>query len=52
MGLNCALENKSENLRKNNHLEKFNKANIKKFAENARFSSIMSVFWPQRLEII
>ena len=36
MGLNQDLENKSENLRRMNHFEKYNKAN-RIFAENASF---------------
>ena len=36
MGLNYDLENKSENLRKMNHSEKFNKANRNFFAVKAR----------------
>ena len=37
MGLNYDLGDKSENLRRMNHFEKFNKANRNFFAENARF---------------
>ena len=37
MGLNYDLGEKSENLRRINHLEKFNKANRIFFAVNARF---------------
>ena len=37
MGLNYDLGEKSENLRRMNHLKKFNKANRHFFAENARF---------------
>ena len=38
MGLNYDLGDKSENLRRMNHFEKFNKANRRFFfAENARF---------------
>ena len=37
MGLNYDLGGKSENLRRMNHFEKFNKANRNIFAENARF---------------
>ena len=37
MGLNYDLGDKSENLRRMNHFEKFNKANRFFFAENARF---------------
>ena len=37
MGLNYDFADKSENLRRMNHLEKFNKANRIFFAENARF---------------
>jgi len=38
MGLNCVLGDKSENLRRMNNVEKFNKTNRKKkFAEKARF---------------
>ena len=40
MGLNQDLENKSENLRRMNHFEKYNKAN-RIFAENARIFSII-----------
>ena len=45
MGLNCDLGDKSENLRRMNHLEKFNKAN-KKFVlqKLLDFSSIMCIF--------
>ena len=44
-GLNCDLGDKSENLRRMNHFEKFNKAN-KKFVlqKLLDFSSIMSVY--------
>ena len=37
MGLNYELGDKSENLRRINHFEKFNKANRFFLAENARF---------------
>ena len=38
MGLNYDLRDKSENLRRMNHFEKFNKANYRIFLpENARF---------------
>ena len=37
MGLNYDLGDKSENLRRMNHLKKLNKAKKKFFAENARF---------------
>ena len=37
MGLNYDLGNKSENLGRMNHFEKFEKAKIIFFAENARF---------------
>ena len=37
MDLNYDLGDKSENLRRMNHFEKFNKANRNLFAENARF---------------
>ena len=37
MGLKYDLGDKSENLRRMNHFEKFNKANKIFFAENARF---------------
>ena len=37
MGLNYDLGDKSENLKRMNHFEKFNKANKIFFAENARF---------------
>ena len=37
MDLNYDLGDKSENLRKINHFEKFNKANRNFFAENDRF---------------
>ena len=37
MGLNYDLGDKSENLRRMNHFEKFNKAKRNFFAENARF---------------
>ena len=37
MGLNYDLGDKSENLRRMNHFEKFNKAIGIFFAENARF---------------
>ena len=37
MGLNYDLGDKSENLRRMNHFEKFNTANRIFFAENARF---------------
>ena len=37
MGLNYDLGDKSENLRRMNHFEKFNKANRIFLAENARF---------------
>ena len=37
MGLNNDLGDKSENLRRMNNFEKFNKANRNFFAENARF---------------
>ena len=37
MGLNYELGDKSENLIRMNHFEKFNKANRFFFAENARF---------------
>ena len=40
MGLNYDLGDKSENLRRINHFEKFNKAN-----RMLDFSSIMCVFW-------
>ena len=36
-GSNYDLGDKSENLRRMNHVEKFNKANRNYFAENARF---------------
>ena len=46
MGLNYDFGDKSENLRRTNHFEKFNKANRFFFvAENADFSSILCVFW-------
>jgi len=37
MGLNYDLRDKSENFRRMNHFEKFNKANRNFFAENDRF---------------
>ena len=37
MGLNYNLGDKSENLRRMNHFDKFNMANRIFFAENARF---------------
>ena len=37
MSLNYDLGDKSENLRRMNNFEKFNKANRNFFAENARF---------------
>ena len=37
MGLNYDLGDKSENLRRMNHFDKFNMANRIFFAENARF---------------
>ena len=37
MGLNYDLVDKSENLRRMNHFEQFNKAIRNFFAENARF---------------
>ena len=40
MGLNYDLGDKSENFRRINHFEKFNKANKKYFAENARFFGV------------
>ena len=46
MGLNYNLGDKSENLRRMNHFENFNKADRNFFAENARFFfNIMCVFW-------
>jgi len=45
MGLNYDLGDKSENLKRMNHFETFNKANrIFFFAENDNFQSIMCVF--------
>ena len=46
MGLNYDLGDKSENLRRMNHFEKFNKANRIFFLQKVLdFSSIMCVFW-------
>ena len=57
MGLNYDLGDKSENLRKMNHFEKFNKANRNFFLQKMLkvniyslwkmldFSSILCVFW-------
>ena len=46
MGLNYDLGEKSENLRRMNHFEKFNKANRKKMLKKMLgFVSIMCVFW-------
>ena len=62
MGLNYDLGDKSENLRKMNHFEKFNKANRNFFLQKMLkvniyslwkmldFSSILCLFWGQRLE--
>ena len=53
MGLNYDLGDKSENLRRMNHVEKINKANKNFFLQKMLdFLSIMSVFWRSGLEII
>ena len=54
MDLNYDPGDKLENLRRMNHFEKFNKANIKFiFAENNRFFEYYEhIFWLYRLEII
>ena len=53
MGLNYDLGDKSENLRRMNHFEKFNKTNIIFFLQKVLdFLSIMCVFWCKILEII
>ena len=49
MGLNYDIRDKSENLRRINHFEKFNKANRNFFQNMLDFLSFMCVFW-QRLE--
>jgi len=51
MGLNYDLGDKSENVRKMNHFEKFDKANRNFFLQKMLdFSSIICVFWRLRLE--
>ena len=46
MGLNYDLGDKSENLGRINHFEKFNKATRNFFLQKSLdFSSIMCVFW-------
>ena len=46
MSLNYDLGDKSENLRKMNHFEKFNKANNNFFLQKMLdFSNILCVFW-------
>ena len=46
MGLNYDLGDKSENLRRMNHFEKFNKANNNFFLQKMLdFSNILCVFW-------